>query len=294
MKALQFYTTGKQDIIADVWIKPEHNENQIAVKSIYTGICSSDVAMYKGEFTLLPRHMHGHEGLGEVIAVGSNITDVTVGDIVATRGEPAFAQYYNAQAGTYVKVPSAEPKYIIEPVACAVNIARCVDIAANASVAILGTGFLAKIVHTLIKDTAPNITVVGNANAGYWAQQNVTFINTLSGTYDVVFDLSDKPEYAQSNCVNENAIYVLAAEKKPSVTTSFANWLWKNVTVKCPSPRDPRFIEHMKDSVELVKQGIIDPTSMWNNYGHTKLQVAEAFEAAAQRKHFGRRLYIAW
>mgnify|MGYP000934237699 CR=1 FL=1 len=35
------------------------------------------------------------EGLGQVIKVGKNVIDTVVGDYVATRGEPAYADKYN-------------------------------------------------------------------------------------------------------------------------------------------------------------------------------------------------------
>ena len=54
--------------------------------------------------------MQGHEGLGEVVKVGNEVTDARVGDIVATRGEsPAYADYYNAKSTEYVVVSEADP-----------------------------------------------------------------------------------------------------------------------------------------------------------------------------------------
>lgn len=53
----------------------------------YTGICGSDVHMYLGEnaFIVYPR-VFGHEFVGEVVAVGSNVTSVQIGDHAV--GEP--------------------------------------------------------------------------------------------------------------------------------------------------------------------------------------------------------------
>jgi len=65
--------------------------------------------MMNGEFGPLPVNMHGHEGLGLVTKVGANISDVKAGDYVATRGEPAYADYYNVRALEYVQVPAADP-----------------------------------------------------------------------------------------------------------------------------------------------------------------------------------------
>ena len=79
---------------------PELNPEQIRVKNIMTGVCRSDVDMMMGKFKTLPLSMQGHEGLGQVTHVGSEVSDVQVGDFVATRGEPAYADQYNCESET--------------------------------------------------------------------------------------------------------------------------------------------------------------------------------------------------
>ena len=96
MKVKLLYTTGKQDLIETIWDKPEPAKDEIEVKTALTGICSSDVAMYKGEFTTLPKEIQGHESIGVVTKVGSLVEanmGIEKGDVVATRGEPGFADY---------------------------------------------------------------------------------------------------------------------------------------------------------------------------------------------------------
>ena len=115
-------TQGKGDFIECDYFVPPLEPLEIRVKSIFTGVCRSDIDMMQGDFPLLPMQMHGHEGLGQVVELGSQVRHCKVGDYVATRGEPAYADYYNCKPMTWVKVPEADPKYIIEPVACAVNI----------------------------------------------------------------------------------------------------------------------------------------------------------------------------
>ena len=60
MKVNQYYTTGMNDIHRQEYEVPPIEFNEISVKSVYTGVCSSDVAMYMGEFPLLPTNMHGN------------------------------------------------------------------------------------------------------------------------------------------------------------------------------------------------------------------------------------------
>ena len=157
MKVKLLHTTGNRDIIESIWDKPEPGKDEIEVRAVMTGVCSSDVAMYDGKFTTLPKEIQGHEGLGMVTKVGSLVEanmGLKEGDIVATRGEPGFADYYNAKMGTFVKVPKVDPKYILEPVACGINVANAVYNHSNnteQTIAIIGTGFLARVTHYALK-----------------------------------------------------------------------------------------------------------------------------------------------
>ena len=129
MKTRLLYTTGNGYFSETEWDKPEITDDEIEVKAIMTGVCRSDIDMMIGEFGPLPLSMQGHEGVGEVTKVGKNIKDVTVGNFVATRGEPAYADFYNVKMKEYIRIPSAEPKYILEPVACGVNVVyQCYDL----------------------------------------------------------------------------------------------------------------------------------------------------------------------
>ena len=147
------YTEGKGKFEEGKINIPDIEPNQIRVKSKMTGVCRSDIEMMHGNFGPLPLEMQGHEGLGEVLEVGADVKDVEVGDYVATRGEPAYADEYNANDGTFVKVPRLDPKYIIEPVACGLNVVMQEEDqfekrnVKGARLAIIGSGFLAWVVY---------------------------------------------------------------------------------------------------------------------------------------------------
>lgn len=115
VKCLQ--TTGQGYFEEVDYDKPEPTSDQIEVKAVMTGVCRSDIDMMNGNFGPLPLHMQGHEGLGIVTKVGADVMNVKVGDFVATRGEPAYADYYNCRDKEFVVVEELHPKYILEPVA---------------------------------------------------------------------------------------------------------------------------------------------------------------------------------
>ena len=303
MKTRMFYTTGRQDICEMEWDKPEPKDNEIEVKNIFTGVCRSDIDMYTGDFTLPSRFMQGHEGLGEVTKVGKDIILIKEGDIVATRGEPSFADYYNAELGTFVVVPEASPKYILEPVACALNIFNSAwgCITKDGEILILGTGFLAQVVYEAIvwhKLKNP-ITIIGNANTAYWQGKgiygNFDALRQYKHTFDVIIDLSEKPEYlTQTGHIKEEAFIILAAEKHPELILPMSELLWKAVTITFPSPRNRAFIHAMENAAIMIEEGIIDTSSMWTQGYDRNTEVKDAFEDGLNRKEGYSRGYIRW
>lgn len=298
-----FYTTGRQDICEMEWDKPEPTNTQIEVKNIFTGVCRSDIDMYTGDFQTLPKEIQGHEGLGEITKVGKYLSHFKKGDIVATRGEPSFADYYNAEAGTFVIVPEVSPKYIVEPVACALNIFNAAwgSIIKDSKILILGTGFLAQIVYEAMqyRGLKNEVTIIGNANKDYWEGKEIygdfDALQQHNYSFDVIFDLSDKPEYmASADHINSEATIILAAEKHPEMILPMSDLLWKAVNIIFPSPRNATFIHAMTSAAEMVEDGIIDTASMWTKGYDRETEVKAAFEDGLNRTAGYSRGYIRW
>ena len=308
MKVKLLHTTGNRDIIESIWDKPEPSKDEVEVRAVMTGVCSSDVAMYDGKFTTLPKEIQGHEGLGMVTKVGSLVEanmGIKEGDMVATRGEPGFADYYNAKMGTFVKVPIKQiPKYILEPVACGINVANAVynhSENKEQTIAIIGTGFLARVTHYALKRNGyKNFYVYGKAYPEYWDKQNVTQIKHTGfhlqmpadiTAFDAFIDFSDRAQYITSNYVNPNGIFVMAAEKQVD-NLDFSKYLWDNITIKCPSPRDPSFIDSMRYARECIKSGSLDVSDMWEK-AYNRDNAKTAFENKLNGTDKGR-TYLLW
>ena len=292
------YTDGGGSFKESNWERAETGQDQISVRSIMTGVCRSDIDMMQGTFSLLPIDMSGHEGLGQVVAVGDNITDVVPGDFVATRGEPAYADFYNVRSKEYVKVPSPDPKYIIEPVACGINlihqpiveIMRKIHNGQNRFL-ILGSGFLAWVAHRTIQllGNPTIIDVVGRSNTELWGD---TLKSAPEGTYDVIIDLSSSTTVFDSVIYNEGALIVLGSQK--TVTTDFGNMLWKSVTMTFPSPRNPGFYQCMKQAVEWIENGELVVDDFWTREYDRDTEWQQAFEDAVNRPKNYSRGYIKW
>lgn len=285
-------TTGQgyfEEVTYDV---PPLTEDEICVRAVMTGVCRSDIDMMQGNFGPLPLHMQGHEGLGQVIGIGANITNVKLGDFVATRGEPAYADIYNVRADEYVFVPEAHPRYIIEPVACGINAVDVADCSRQDKILIIGSGFLAWVAyHTLTKfKHCENVDVLGSSNIDLWEDK---LLLGTTDSYDVVIDLSGKYALGIDINLNNNALIVDAVGKAVSREEA-QQQLWKAVTTIKPSPRNPNFHQCMKDAVWMIENGYLDVDSFWTRAYNRNIEWQQAFADGVDRPNGYSRGYIKW
>tara|TARA_B100000780_G_scaffold128779_1_gene90307 strand:- start:657 stop:1556 length:900 start_codon:yes stop_codon:yes gene_type:complete len=298
MKVKLLHTTGNGKFEEMEWDKPEPTENDIEVKALMTGVCRSDIDMMQGNFGPLPFNMQGHEGLGVVTRIGNNITKAKVGDFVATRGEPAYADYYNCRKDEFVVVPSADPKYILEPVACGINVvmqplnAIKTRFGPNKRCLILGSGFLSWITYNSLKRFGLDfgtVDVVGSYNKHLWGD---TLKQSYSGAYDVVIDLSSRTNILDDIEFNSEALLILGVQKQ--LTSDFGNLLWKACTIVFPSPRADCFIKSMELAQSMVTNNQINIDDFWTKGYDRTTEWQQAFEDGLNRPNNYSRGYITW
>ena len=286
-------TTGQGKFEEVEYDKPEIGDTDIEVKAILTGVCRSDIDMMQGNFGPLPLSMQGHEGLGVVTKIGSKVTGIAKGDFVATRGEPAYADYYNVRQNEYVQVPSTEPKYILEPVACGINcIVDEFQGRDNTKTIILGSGFLAWVVYNNLKMHFPEmeVDVLGSSNEELWGDK---LLFGTSEHYDNVIDLSGKYELGTGINLNNNALIVDAVGKAVSREEAQAQ-LWKAVTTVKPSPRTPKFINAMYQARWMIENGKLEVDSFWTKSYNRDIEWQQAFADGVNRPDGYSRGYIKW
>jgi len=273
-----FHTTGKNDIIeyTDVQL-PEMLESQIMVKTILCGICRSDIFAYGGFEAPMPFLRQGHEGLGEVVKVGSEITDVKVGDLVATFSDPAYATYYYAGKEEYAIVPEATPKYILQPTACAINIARrttraCISLNQTyvPKILLIGTGFMSLVIGQYYNHFGIKFDIVGSANPDKWEKlgaklKTMQEVLDAKEQYDAVIDLSSKATNWDiiPKLLKIEGIMCYASTPYSPVTTNFFEQCWNCYSIIMPSPRNSDFGDVMRTTAKLITLGAIDPSEYW-------------------------------
>lgn len=125
---------------------PAPNEIQVEVQ--VTGICAYDLALFNG---FVPKglaypFLHGHEGVGRVLQVGTQIKGFQAGDQVAVMGNSSrlFGHIANVSADMVARIPQdAQQEYwLAEPISTVVNSIEWSKLVPGDRVAVVGTGFM--------------------------------------------------------------------------------------------------------------------------------------------------------
>ncbi len=109
MKAIRIHQTGGPEVLSfdDVPV-PEPAPSEALLKIEAAGVNFIDIYFRTGLYPAELPITNGQEGAGTVTAVGSEVTDVAVGDRVAYTGiHGSYAEYTAVNAGRLVKVPDS-------------------------------------------------------------------------------------------------------------------------------------------------------------------------------------------
>ena len=152
MKAARLFGP-KEFRVVDVE-NPQLDPDGVIARVQACGVCGSELHWYNSgpQAGQTSRGM-GHEYGGEIVEVGANVTGYKVGDRVAGRGGPAFAEYIAIPAErlanrfdtNVVKIPdemSYEVGSTIEPLSCGVNAALRAQPQSTDTAVVLGAGMI--------------------------------------------------------------------------------------------------------------------------------------------------------
>ena len=102
MKALVKSRASKGLWLEDV-PEPELGINDVKVRVLLTGICGTDVHIYEWDEwaskTIPVSMIVGHEFVGEIVAIGSNVADFQIGELVSGEGHVVCGRCRNCLAG---------------------------------------------------------------------------------------------------------------------------------------------------------------------------------------------------
>ncbi|MCH5464352.1 zinc-dependent alcohol dehydrogenase family protein [Levilactobacillus tujiorum] len=183
MKALVLTGTKKMEI-QDL-PTPEVKPNEVLVNTAYAGICGTDRALYAGlpgSADAVPPIVLGHENSGIVAAIGSDVTNVKVGDhvtvdpniycgecdycrtdrpelcdnlsAVGVTRDGGLEKSFTAPASVVYPLPdnvSLKAAATTEPISCAVHGVKLLDLTPYQNALVIGDGFMGQIFVQLLQ-----------------------------------------------------------------------------------------------------------------------------------------------
>ena len=101
---------AKEGIWLEDMPEPEVGNNDVLVKIKKTAICGTDIHIYNwdewAQKTIPIPMITGHEYAGEIVKLGSNVSDLKIGDIVSGEGHITCGRCRNCLAGTIHLCPN--------------------------------------------------------------------------------------------------------------------------------------------------------------------------------------------
>ncbi|MFD1454198.1 zinc-dependent alcohol dehydrogenase family protein [Levilactobacillus lanxiensis] len=183
MKALVLTGTKKMEI-QDL-PKPEVKPNEVLVNTAYAGICGTDRALYAGlpgSADAVPPIVLGHENSGIVAAIGSDVTNVKVGDrvtvdpniycgqceycrtdrpelcdnlsAVGVTRDGGLEESFTAPSSVVYPIPdnvSLKAAATTEPISCAVHGMTLLDVKPYQKALVIGDGFMGQLFVQLLQ-----------------------------------------------------------------------------------------------------------------------------------------------
>jgi threonine dehydrogenase-like Zn-dependent dehydrogenase len=264
---------------------PEPGPGQVRIRLEGCGVCASNLTPWEG-----PEWMHfptepgalGHEGWGEVDAVGPGVSDLQPGDRVAALSGKAYAEYDVADAASVVKLPESLRGVALplEPFGCAMNIFRRSDVQAGQTVAILGVGFLGSILVSLALQAGASVIAISRRQESLDLARLIGPIHAIpmhdhreiiervreltNGTFcDRVIECVGKqwPLDLAGELTREGGRLVIAGYHQDGPRqVNMQLWNWRGFDVINAHERDPAVaVQGMRDAVAAIEAGLIDP-----------------------------------
>lgn len=268
---------GKVDFLLRTVDEPK--EQQVVIKIASSAICGSDLHIFKGKHPSAPLPVTiGHEFAGEVVAVGSKVSKVKIGDRVTVEpvivcgkcracrtgnygycenisftyrvGDGAMADYITVEEPYVYKLPehlSYSAGALIEPLAVAVHAVRRADIKLGEKVLVIGAGAIGILVAALCRRRGAAEVAIAD-----FSQKRLNIALELGATmainpskqnvYDVVSKITDGVGMDKTfECVGLEATFnqAMMALRKNGLATIVG--IFENPNITIPATR---FITH--------------------------------------------------
>lgn len=280
---------------------PLPGPDQVRIRLEGCGVCASNLTPWAGpdwmKFPTEPGGL-GHEGWGILDAVGEGVTDLAIGDRVATLSYHSYASHDIAEADAVVKLPPEldDMPFPGEPLGCAINIFKRAGISPGQTVAIVGIGFLGALLTQLAIAAGARVIAIARrpfaldladrlgaehtiAMQDHW--QIIEQVKELTGGQfcDRVIEATGKqcPLDLAAELTRERGRLVIAGYHQDGPRqVNMQLWNWRGLDVINAHERDPAiYAQGVHEAIAAVVDGRLDPMPLYTHrYGLGQLDAA--------------------
>ena len=286
MKCKALFFVGKRKVEIGEFDCPNPGPREVRIRTMACGICTGDRYAFLGVHGGRYPFPGGHEPVGEVESVGSNVTRFKPGDLVTAVPyvpypwslNPAFSEYTIASEDMVAKIPeNADPcLWIGEPVACIVNGLRYANVQPYDNVVVVGTGFMGLLLIQGLSHTPLNTLIAVDLNDDrlslakefgadfcfnpriHEVKREVNALTNGIGA-DIVIEAAgtNSALLLAADLCRQQAKLLIFGNHVGKRTLNLGIWHSKGLKVFNPSPMaSPNFSKDFQTAVKLMKKGV--------------------------------------
>jgi 2-desacetyl-2-hydroxyethyl bacteriochlorophyllide A dehydrogenase len=256
----------------------EPGPEEVRVRVRHCGVCASNVPPWQGkpwfDYPFAPGAL-GHEAVGEVDSIGSQVQGIRPGDRVAYLGQHGFAEYEVTPADHVLVVPeeSAAGEFLGEPLACAINVFRRAEVRQGHTVGIVGVGFLGALLVQLAVHAGARVIAMAQRPfaqelARKFGAETLPFLGpgeaartvaelTRDELCDITIEATGKqlPLDLASEITKIRGRLVIAGYHQDGMRqVNMQLWNWRGLDVINAHERDPRiYLEGMRMALQATR-----------------------------------------
>jgi threonine dehydrogenase-like Zn-dependent dehydrogenase len=281
--------------------RPQPAAHEVCVRMEGCGVCASSLPVWSGrpwfEYPQAPGSP-GHEGWGEIAALGAGVAGFAVGDRVALLSGRAYAEFDVAPANAVARLPEQFRGLPIpgEALACAMNIFRRCDISAGQDVAVVGVGFLGALLIQLARGAGARVIALSrrpyaldvarqygahaaiSTDDAHAAIGSVLELTGKRGCMRVIEAAGEQATLDIASAVSaEGGRLIIAGYHQDGLRqVNMQQWNWRGLDVINAHERDPAVAARgLREAMQALGDGRLDPFPLLSHrYGLGDLDAA--------------------
>jgi threonine dehydrogenase-like Zn-dependent dehydrogenase len=304
MRAARLVAPGRAEV-SEVAV-PQPRSTEVRIRVAGCGICGSNLALWQGRpwfsYPFEPGE-GGHEGWGEVDALGEAVHDFRLGQRVAFLSNHAFAEYALADSMQIVPAPAHTEVFPGEAIGCAVNIIRRSALETGQTVVVIGIGFLGALLVQLAARAGARVIAVSRRR---WA---LDVARRCGADATIVFDRAEtvaaQLREITGEATSERVIEAAGAQASLDLASALSGeygrliiagyhqdgprqvnmqlWNWRAIDVVNAHERDAAIsTQGIREAAAWIERGALDPSIL---YTHSFFidELSEAFKLLERR-----------